>query len=250
MTDLFNDNNPKEFLPELVGDGKKFKTVEELAKGKYEADLYINDLIRQKDELRADYLKLRDDSEARGTLKDMLDKLRTNEHQRSSEEPKAKESEKPAIDPSTLEDFFDKKFREREVSRTKEQNTKLVVDALKERFGHSYVEVLNKQTEELGLTKEAVNYLAETTPKALLKTLGLDEAPKTDPFQAPPRNTSFASPKGQQKRTWSYYMQLKKDNPKVYLDPKTQVQMHKDYQAYGKEFEDGDFLTLGQGSAF
>lgn len=41
-------------------------------------------------------------------------------------------------------------------------------------------------------------------------------------------------------RTESYYKQLKKDNPKIYLDPKFAVQMHNDAQALGEAYFDGD----------
>jgi hypothetical protein len=247
MTDLFNDTTtPTNYIEELVGENKKFKTVDDLAKGKYEADLYIKDLERQKDELRTDYLKLREDSMARAKLEEMIDKI--SAQRTSSEAPTAKESEKPAFDMSNIDEILERKLKEKELSRSKDQNTKMITDALKERYGQSYMDVLQKQTEELGLSKEAVNYLAETSPRALMKQLGLDEAPRTDPFRTPPRNSPFLSPKGEQKRTWSYYKKLKDENPTLYLNPKTQVQMHKDYQAYGRDFEDGDFLAYGQQS--
>ena len=76
--------------------------------------------------------------------------------------------------------------------------------------------------------------------------MGLDQQPMIDTFQAPPRATqrsdSFA-PKST-KRTWSYYQDLKKSDPKAYNNPKTIVQMHKDYAELGSTFEDGDFKAM------
>lgn len=43
------------------------------------------------------------------------------------------------------------------------------------------------------------------------------------------------------KRTWRYYQALKETDPRKYWAPKTQTQMHRDSEALGKEFEDGDF---------
>lgn len=251
MTDLYDKpltTEEKNYLAELVGEGKKFKTPEDLAKGKYEADLYIKDIIRQKDELRDDYLKLREESQARATLKELVDQL-SNPARPESSTTQANTA-KPAIDQAAIDEIFGKKLKEHELSKTRENNAKMVADALKERYGQNYVEALNKQTEELGLTKEDVNYLAQSMPKALIKTLGLDKPPTTESYQAPPKTSSLFSPTGQQKRTWSYYQNMKKDQPNLYLSPKMQVQMHKDYESMGRDFEDGDFLTMGQSSAF
>src|SRR6476659_9643861 len=54
-----------------------------------------------------------------------------------------------------------------------------------------------------------------------------------------PRRPDFRT---QSNRTWSYYEAIKKDDPNRYWSPSTQRQMERDYEALGKEFEDGDFL--------
>jgi hypothetical protein len=45
----------------------------------------------------------------------------------------------------------------------------------------------------------------------------------------------------QRKRTWQFYQQLKNDNPSKYWSPKIQAQMHRDADALGDGFTDGDF---------
>ncbi len=45
----------------------------------------------------------------------------------------------------------------------------------------------------------------------------------------------------QRNRTWAFYQELKKSNPTEYWRPKTQVQMHKDAEALGDAFANGDF---------
>jgi hypothetical protein len=42
--------------------------------------------------------------------------------------------------------------------------------------------------------------------------------------------------KEQNQRTWAYYQELKKTNPKLYLDPKIAAQMDKDAIALGDAF--------------
>jgi len=65
----------KNYLAELVGEGKKFKTQEDLARGKAESDAYIKILEKRSDELRNDYLKLRDDYSSRAKLEEVVDQL-------------------------------------------------------------------------------------------------------------------------------------------------------------------------------
>jgi hypothetical protein len=100
--------------------------------------------------------------------------------------------------------------------------------------------------ESLEITEEDLNEMARNRPKFLLKTLGLDQPAPKEPFQTPIRSTQKFVPAGAEKRTWSYYQKLKKENPKLYNDPKTNVQMQKDYIELGDEFEDGDFRPSGR----
>lgn len=253
MTDLFSggeDKAPaidpnKDYLPELVGEGKKFKTPQDLARGKYEADMFIETLKRQQDELRTDYLKLKEDSMARAKLEELLDQFSKKQQPASSEHTQANvDNQKPLLDTTEIETMIESKMEARELSRRQEQNVNTVMSRLKERYGNNYQNVLNEQAEALELTKEDINALARKSPAAFFRTIGLDEPERKENFQSPPRSTQRSDSfhqKGNTKRTWSYYQELKKSNPKVYLDPKTTNQMHKDYLELGKEFEDGDF---------
>lgn len=251
MTDLFNDDKSTDFAAYLPGDQGRYKTVEDLAKGKYESDLHIKNIERENAELRQTNLSLREDNQTKAQLAEYIDRLtkaKTAQSQPALNDTNLSSKSEP-FNPKEIESLFDKRIKEYEITKTREQNAKSVVDVLKERYGHNYLDVLNKQTEELGLSKEAVNYLAETAPKAFFKTLGLDQAPITDPFQAPPRRTSQFTPKGEPTRSWSYYQDMKKNNPRAFNDPKIQQQMENDYMRLGKAFEDGDFLAYGQPSA-
>src|SRR6478752_10635011 len=81
MNILDNTNQPdpvqidpnKNYLEELVGEGRKFKSPEELARGKAESDLYIEHMKGRMDELRQDYTKLHNEYNAGPKLKETLD---------------------------------------------------------------------------------------------------------------------------------------------------------------------------------
>lgn len=236
----------KDYLTELVGDNKKFKTQQDLAKGKYESDLYIKTLEKKQDELRTDYLKLREDYNARAKLEELIGQLEARSQSPDSTTPKAEVKDKPVIDPKEIESLVSNKIQEYELTRKQQQNFSIVRDRLKERFGDNYQTALKQQIENLGLTEEDVNQLAKKSPNAFFKTIGIDQPQQAPAFQPPfqsSQRTNFA-PTGAKKRTWSYYQEMKKTNPKAYYDSKTNVQMHNDYIELGKEFEDGDFSAI------
>ncbi len=234
----------KNYLEELVGEGKKFKTPEELALGKARSDLYIRDLERQKDELRADYERLHDEYKTGPKLQEILDQL-TEQRLASSESPQANEviENQPAYDPKQIESLVSSKISEYEMTKKQQENFNVVKGKLQERYGDSYHNVLKEQINRLGLTDEDVNTLAKKSPDAFFRLVGLDQPVSKDNFQAPPRSNQRSdnfSPTSS-KRTWAYYQKMRTESPKVYNDPKTQVQMHKDYIELGTAFEDGDF---------
>ena len=94
------------------------------------------------------------------------------------------------------------------------------------------------------MTEDDVNSLAKRSPKTLAKVLGIEvENREKAVFQSPPvsqRRSDTFKP-AVQKRTWSWYQEQKKSNPRIFLDPKIAIQMHDDHIALGSAFEDGDF---------
>jgi hypothetical protein len=243
---------PQDFYQELVGEGKKFRDQQELAKGKWQSDHYIKTLEMQKDELRRDYLKLKEDYEARAKLEEFIDQL----HKQPSQQPAISENtitakvDKPGLDSQQIESLVSSKIQEHETSKKQNDNFNSVRNRLKERLGSNYQDVLKQQIDELGITEEYANNLARDNPTVFYRMFGLDTQVQQQNFQTPPRSTRISdnfNQKGSQKRTWSYYQDLKAKNPKIYYDPKIAVQMDKDMQELGTAFMDGDFKVYGDG---
>lgn len=245
-TEIEIDPN-KNYLEELVGDGRKFKTVDDLAKGKYESDLYINSLTKNLDELREDYMKLRSEYTARASLQEMVDQLSKDRQLTSRDDTDdSKEDDKPGlVDLTQIDELVSKKIQEKEVQRKQEENFNTVKARLVERYGKNFANVIKEQQEVLGLSTDYVNSIARSSPQAFFRLMGLDTDNKQNTFQSPPRSqrSDSFSPRLPEKRTWSYYEKMRKDNPTLYNDPKTHVQMHKDRVELGQEFEDGSWNT-------
>lgn len=246
MTDnLFDDNNnTNNALESLVGEGKKFKDLDALARAKLESDDYIKTLETKLDELKEDFLKQREEINAGKTLQEMLDQAQLTRQQDSTRETPPLNSndtpKPPALDAKQLELLVTSKIQEHESTRQQTENYNTVLSQVREHYGENYQSVLEQQMDELGLTRDLVNNLARNHPKALLKTLGIDGPKTREGFQAPPRSMVFA-PKGEEKRTWSYYQKIRKENPDLYYSPKLTAQRHADRIALGDSFKDGDY---------
>lgn len=250
---LLNDDELPEFdqnknyLSEMVGEGKKFKTSEDLAKGKFHADQTIELMKRRLDELTNDYTRLREDNMSKAKLEELIEQLNQRQQQPSNENTQVKDS-KPMIDPDQLDSLISNKVQQMEISKKQAENFKMVQSKLKEKWGDNYPTALKRQLDNLGLDKDFVDNMAKNHPTALIKTLGLEDQPAQDSFFAPPRSAQRQdnfSPTGKEKRTWSYYQELKKTNPSLYFDPKMAVQIQKDAIELGEEFRDGDYYKKG-----
>lgn len=234
MTNLFETPvNQDETSREEILAKWKDKTPEEVLKAKVEADLYINTLTKRQDDLSKDYLSMKQQLDATASLQELRDQIVNAKATSNSDIPNANEG-KESPEPVDI----DKKVREliAETRRVERQiaNADMVQTKLKEHFGNSFQDVLRGT----GLSEKQINEIAGDSPEAIFRLVGLNSNNKEN-FQTPPksnqRSDNFA-PKGQTKRDWNYYQELKKSNPKIYLDPKIANQMHNDAIALGADF--------------
>lgn len=253
MDTLFDNNNTlpdfddnKNWLEELVGDAKKFKSPEDLAKGKAEADRYIKTLEQQKDEIRNMYLGLKEQVDGRAKLEDLIDRIEKGKTRDSDDSLTPEDKEKtPTFDPSQLKGMIAQQFQEAEIEKRQANNYAEVQKKLKEEFGPRVNEALKEKMDTLMIDDAYMVGTAKRSPQAFYSLMGMTGQPAQQEtmFQAPPRTTQRPVTFSQQDngaRTLSYYQKLQETNPKTYLDPKIQVQMDKDSQALGTAFFDVD----------
>lgn len=249
MNDLFKGDQPtidpnKDYYAELVGEGKRYKDAQEFAKSKVEGDLYIQTLVKQKDELRADYEKLLNEHQAGQSIQDRLDQL--EKLLTSSEQPPVNREQPPAIDPNQIESLVSTKIMQHEQARVQENNYNQVKAKLTERFGNNYQEQIKQQIDRLGLTEEFANNLARTSPSAFFNTFGLANAPAPQQlFQAPPssQNRSIVYNPSAEKRDWGYWEKMRLAEPKRYHSREMSVQRHNDAVAQGEAFYPEGHIT-------
>lgn len=232
----------KNYLADLVGPDKKFKTVEDLARGKAEADTTIELFKRRQDELKEDYLKLREEANAQAKLQDLIDRLENPQNNSQSREP-APEVKQPVLDQQQLTSLVSKEIVNYETNKKRTDNYNSVQSKLQEQFGNNYQAELAKRMNTLGLTADEINETAKKSPTAFFNMMGLNNQSQPTSFQSPMRSSArsdqFSST--QPKRTWSYYQELKKSDPKLYYDTRIANQMLDDMSELGDAFKDGDF---------
>lgn len=236
----------KNYLEDLVGEGKKFKSIEDLARGKAEADMYIEHFKQRQDELRQDYERLKTEYEAGPKLKELIDQIAQNKQSQGDAMNQDVREDKP-VDLSKIEELVEQRIQLNRQRERENENFSKVEKRLQQEYGPNYKAMLKSTVDTLGLDESFVDDLARRSPDALFRTLGLDGQRRTDNFQSPPPSTTRPdqfSPDAQ-KRTWSYYQKMRKENPIKYRDPKTQDQMFRDAVALGPAFEDGDWNSLG-----
>ena len=234
---LFNDDLDNNTDREALFTKWKDKPAEEVLKAKVESDLYIKTLTSRMDDLTKDHLKLMEESKAKDQLQDLIDRLeKRGEGKVEPKEPNRDENQ-PSFKPEDIEKIVLEKLTQADQRKVLENNFSTIKAKLKERLGDNHQEILKQRREELGLTQDFADELARSHPNVFLKTFGLDEQPR-EGYIPPPRGSvrpsSFAAK--QPVRDWNYYQELKKTNPKIYLDPKIAVQMHEDAVALGDKF--------------
>lgn len=243
MTDLFQQLDPVANDREELVNKWKDKSADELLAAKIESDLYIKTLERQKDELREDFIRSQQENQTRANLQDLIDRLNV---QQLPEPQKKPEEVTQTFDPKAVEQLVTQKIAEGRLQEEHQNNYDKVQTKLKERFGNDAVSVLREQASTLHLSEAEVNDLARKSPEAFFRVMGLtDQSPQVS-FQTPPRNDrrndNYAPVS--QKRTYSFYQDMRKKNPDLYWNPKTQVQLHKDGEAMGVSFfDDGEAVT-------
>lgn len=233
---LPNEDNSQGLTKEAVIAKWKDKPHEELLNAKAESDLFIASQNARFDDLRKEYLELKEQHQTGAQLKDLLDRLDNPNKQEMNDTPNVQNTQ-PGIKPEDIEALVSKKLIDHQTSVKHQENFAAMQAKLKQTFGEDYTSVYKQRLDTLGLTREFADELAKSHPSVFIKTFGLDESrPAISPNlpRSQIRPSSFAPQT--RKRDWNYYQEMKKSDPRMYLDPKIAVQMHDDAVALGADF--------------
>jgi hypothetical protein len=228
MADLFPSEDivdpTKNYLEELVGEGKKFADPVALARAKAESDAYIARLEKET-------AGLRDELGKRMTLEEAVAKIEAN---RKSDLPdgdrKAPEGDTAQMSPTELAAYVQEQVSAALTKSTQssraDANVTEAVNELRKKFGDNFQTVVEAKRKELGLGKEFMTDLAATQPKAFLALVGAAQTRSVDVLPASSVNTATFQGRNLGERTKKYFDEIKAKDPTLYWSPKVQNEMH------------------------
>ena len=249
MTDVFNSATTENvttaqtttetnssFMEQLVGEGKKFRDVESLAKGKIEADRHIAEITQTLAEMREEIAK---QDYAKTLLESLQSKgaesgtAKTEENSQTRNSATENTTQAREVD---IEALVEQAMTKKEKARTFEQNIATANEAMVSQFGEKAGEVVKARSLELNMSVERLKEIAAESPTAFLQLITGSAKKNTDKVTMPGsvRQDSLAS--NTSDRTFDYYQKLRKDSKSQYYSPKVQRMLMEDRMRLGDKF--------------
>lgn len=150
---------------ELVGNGKKYQTVEEALRSVPHAQNHIKTL-------ETEMANLKEELSKRKTAEELLENIKSGiQHETTTPVN--------TFDPSQISDIVNQSLEHREKVNAQKANSSLVVQKFTEKFGEKAEEAFVTLAKDSGLTIQQLNALAGTSPNAVLKLAGLGNVQST-----------------------------------------------------------------------
>jgi hypothetical protein len=154
-------------VQDLVGQGKKYATAEDALRSVPHAQTHIKTL---EGELQA----ARDELAKRRTAEELLDEIKSG----------MKAPETPSGNPitsDTVAQLVEQQLARQAAQQTAAQNARQVVDTIKATYGDKSEEFYVSLAKDSGLSVDALNRLAATSPAAVLRLAGLTTKTQNPP---------------------------------------------------------------------
>lgn len=234
MSDVFNDNTPNKDT--VVTPPAEEPTLEQLKaelaalrKAKEHADPFIDHLKRQINEMREEMEKMAKPEEILEEIKKLQTK---NAEGDGSVTPKT-------IDPEEVSRLVEETVAKREAARKAEENVMKVDAEVRKQYGDKAKEFVAEKAAELGMTPAELGATAARSPEAFYRMVGLkveNKTPDTSPMKSSVNPDALSNGSVPVEGTWAWYQELRKKDPKLYRDPKTQQKMFADRMRLGDAF--------------
>jgi len=223
-----NMNTQGDLLDSLVGEGKKFKDAEALAKAKVESDSHISKVEEENRALREKMTQLEEQVAEGKTFDKVLDEINKSKEGAGDNQTSANSEE--------IADIIEQKLKEKDAVTAASANRKSFNDAVLAHMGgdtDKAVEFIRTKAKEAGLDNSQLTQLSEKSPQALVQLFGLKQ---TKPTNAPSMSQGNVKPTAEGgKRNFAYYQALRREigDSKFYSDQELMAQKIRDSEQPG-----------------
>lgn len=173
-------------LVELVGEGKKYKSIDDALKSVPHAQTHIS-------KLESELAQLKEEVSKRKAAEQILEEIKASSNNQSTTT-----TVPSGVTEDIVKQLVQQQLTETEQTKVRQSNVTSVVNKFKEKFGDKSEETYTKLASDTGLSIAQLNTLAATSPSAVLKLAGLDSS-KTTPVVTHPTssiNTEGFKPTG------------------------------------------------------
>ena len=236
----------KDYFPDLVGEGKKYATQSDLARGNIEANLHIANLQKNQEELRQDLAR-------RIAIEEALTRLSTN-NANPATQPNAGQpaaggtaQELTAFKPEDIAKLVQDEIAKKDTERTAQANVEYVQQELTKLWGKDLTANLQARAQVLGVTEDYILQMARTQPKVLLTLVtpvtqtAKPSSSLFSPTQAGISSAALTSSNAGKKpdgESYSYWKELRTANPTLYHSVEGTKARHTAAIKHGPDFYD------------
>lgn len=213
-----NAETPKEVLTELVGEGKKYKTAEDLARSRLQADIHITKVEKENAELR-------DKLAGAKAVEDVLEAVKASAVS-GRDSPDLVNSPAQGLTAAEIASIVQEQVTGLETKRERILNRKKADIKMRELFGEKAEEVFKEQAATPELFK-LYTELAEVDPEKFVSLFkrGSEKSP-IDSGGSQTRVISQPTSEATDPGTQGFYSKMRKENPSLYYSAATQLKMH------------------------
>ena len=220
-------------VAELVGDGKKFKSVEDLARGKLESDGFIEKLKTENKALRE---ALDGDQNPDEILARIQTLLQSKDGSGNAVDRTSNQSQKEPLSEEKVLELLSKRERDKQL----ESNVKSFNTHVTKAFGDKTGEVIASRLDEMGMEEDVFKDLAARNPQAALRILGIKDGGVASGSASSSVNTEAyfgdAGKGNGETQNFAYFQKLRREMGSAYYEPGIQKQVFEARKKLGDAF--------------
>ena len=219
------------FLETLVGDGKKYKSADELARAYHHANIHIEELKGELGEVRG----------SKEALSELITEIRNSQPAERVEPPaQPVASEEPQIQTADIASIVDQQLQVKEAEANQRKNVNATMEKLVGVYGSqaNVKAAITKAVTQDPAVQKTIDDLSLSSPDMAVKFVtGIVEAGEPA-SNSPGVQAATKAPAPTGGLTWSQCRELKKSNPKEYNSPAFRQRIEAAAQAAADRGED------------